>query len=97
MVVPVNRNLLLAFTVRHGERGANLYFTRVRDGSKQRPNDSSLLILSSKIVIKDREKGNRMNVDRRNLSPEKRYSVNACQHANLQTHAWLDVELKACW
>ena len=97
MMVPIDRNLLLTFTVRHGKGGANLYFSRVRNGSKQRPNDSSLFIFPSKKVIKDREKGDWMNDDRGNLSPENRNFVNAVQRGDFRTHAWLDVGLNACW
>ena len=97
VVVPVNRNLLLVLTVRHREGGANFYLSRVRDSSEQCPNDSGLFILSSKIMIKDREKGNWMDSDRRSLSPGNRYLINAVQRVGLQTHAWLGVELKACW
>jgi len=97
MMVPINSNLLLALAVGYGERGANLYFSRVRDCSKKCPNDSRLFMLSSEIVIKDREKGNRMNGDRRNLGPKSRRLINVVRRANLQTHAWLGVEPKACW
>ena len=97
MVVPIDRNLLLTFTVRYGKGGANFYFSRVRNSSKQCPNDSSLFILPPKKVIKDREKGDWMNDDRGNLSPENRNFVNAVQRGGLRTHAWLDVGLNACW
>ena len=97
MVVPIDCNLLLTFTVRHSKGGADLYFSRVRNGSKQCPNDSSLFILPPKKVIKDREKGNRMNGDRRNLSPINKNLVNAVQRGYLHTHAWLGPELNACW
>jgi hypothetical protein len=97
MVVPVNRNLLLTFAVRHSKRGANLYFSRVRDSSKQRPNDPSLFIFSPEIVIKYREKGNWMNGDRRNFSPGIRYSINEVKCVDVRTYVWLAVEPNACW
>ena len=97
MMVPINRNLLLALAVRHSKGGANFYFSRVRDCSKQRPDDSSLFILSSEIVIKDRKKSHWMNGDQRNLSPGDRHSINAALRAEFRTHAWFGVELKACW
>ena len=76
VVVPINCNLLLALAVRHGKGGANLHFSRVRDGSKKRTDDPGLFIFSSEIVIKDREKCNWVNGNRRNLGPESRRPIN---------------------
>lgn len=69
VVITINDNLLLAFAVGHGIRRANFYFSRVRDGSKKCSNNPGLFILSPEIVIKDREKSNWMNCDRRNPRP----------------------------
>ena len=74
-VVSINCRLLFAFAVGHGKRGANFGFSRVRDGPKQCPNDSGSSLLP-KIMIKDREKGDRTDGGR-NLSPENRNLIDA--------------------
>lgn len=97
MVVPINCDLLLAFAMWYRIGATNFYFSGIRDGPKQCPDDSGLFVLPPKIMIKDREKGDRMNGNRRDLSPENINFINTVERTKLCTHAWLGVELNACW
>ena len=57
VVLHVDRNLLWGLAVQHGEGRPDLDLAIVGAAAEQRTDDALLLVLSSEVVVQDREDG----------------------------------------